>query len=469
MEQENKETQENKMGVKPVPSLLITMAIPLMFSLLIQSLYNIVDGIFVAKLSEKALTATSLAYPMQLLMVAIGVGTSVGLNAYLSHSVGEKDREKSSHIATMGMILAIISAIVFMALGAFGAYTFAGLFTEDPDLADMCGLYLQICMVFCMGMFVQVMGQRFLQAVGDTVLSMTSLIIGAVVNMVLDPMFIFGFAFIPAMGIKGAAIATVIGQWCGGIVAILLNLRYNREVRMDFRHFHFQMETVKRIYKVGLPTIIMQAMGSIMVSTMNIILMPFSETAVAFFGVYYKLQNFLFMPMNGLGQAAIPIVAYNLGAKKKERIQSVYTTIVPAAITAGIVGTLIFMIFPKQLLLLFSASDTLLAMGVPALRIISATFVFSSLTTVLGYSASGLGNGIINMLGTALRQFIIYVPVTWVMAEFGGMELVWYACWIAEICAVAYSALSVRGLYRKVVSSPIAEDNSAEEPAMKNC
>lgn len=444
-------TQENKMGVKPVPKLLISMAIPLMFSLLIQSLYNIVDGIFVARLSEKALTATSLAYPVQLLMVAIGVGTSVGLNAYLSCSVGEKDKEKSSHIATTGMIMAVISAAVFMLAGALGAYTFAGLFTDDPELADMCGLYLQICMMFCMGMFVQVMAQRFLQAVGDTVLSMISLIIGAVVNMILDPVFIFGFSFIPAMGIKGAAIATVIGQWCGGIVAVFLNLRYNREVQMDFKHFHFKAETVLRIYKVGFPTIIMQAMGSIMVSTMNVILMPFSVTAVAFFGIYYKLQNFLFMPMNGLGQAAIPIVGYNLGAGKKERIKDVYTTIIPAAILAGFVGTLVFMIFPRPLLRLFSASDMLLAMGVPALRIISATFVLSSLTTVLGYSASGLGNGMINMLGTALRQFIIYVPVTWMMAEFGDINLIWYAAWIAEICALIYSAVSVRSLYRKVI------------------
>lgn len=447
---QEQEPQENKMGVKPVPGLLITMAIPLMFSLLIQSLYNIVDGIFVARLSEKALTATSLAYPMQLLMVAIGVGTSVGLNAYLSHSVGEKDREKSSHIATTGMILAIVSAAVFMVLGA-GAYTFAGWFTEDSELADMCGLYLQICMVFCLGMFVQVMAQRFLQAVGDTVLSMISLIIGAVVNMVLDPVFIFGFAFVPAMGIKGAAIATVIGQWCGGITAVVLNLFYNREVRMDFRNFHFRAETVKKIYQVGLPTIIMQAMGSIMVSTMNVILMPFSVTAVAFFGIYYKLQNFLFMPMNGLGQAAIPIVGYNLGAGKKERIKAVYTTIIPAAALIGVVGTLIFVVFPRQLLLLFSASDALLAMGVPALRIISLTFVLSSLTTVLGYSASGLGNGMINMLGTALRQFIIYVPATWLLAELGNVELIWYAAWIAEICALAYSAVSVRRLYRQTV------------------
>lgn len=253
------------------------------------------DGIFVAKLSEKALTATSLAYPMQLLMVAIGVGTSVGLNAYLSCSVGEKNKEKSSHIATTGMILAVISAVVFMIMGALGAYTFAGLFTDDLELADMCGLYLQICMVFCMGMFVQVMGQRFLQAVGDTVLSMISLIIGAVVNMVLDPVFIFGFSFIPA------------------------------------------------------------------------------------------------------------------------------------------------------------------------LRIISATFIFSSLTTVLGYSASGLGNGMINMLGTALRQFIIYVPVTWIMAKFGNMNLIWYASWIAEICALAYSAFFVWRLYGKVVcdegkDAPLAQE-----------
>lgn len=437
------------MGVNPVPSLVITMALPLMFSLLVQSLYNIVDGIFVARISEKALTATSLAYPVQLLMVAIGVGSSVGLNAFLSREVGAKDLEKASHIATTGLLLSIAYSLVLSVIGLFGAGFFADLFTEDAELAGLCSTYLRICMVFCMGMEVQMMGQRFLQAVGDTVLSMVCLIVGAVVNIILDPVMIFGLCGLPAMGITGAAIATVIGQSIGGITAILLNVWKNKEVRISFKGYVPDWSTIKEIYRVGFPTIIMQAMGSLMVSCINLLLMPYSATAVAFFGIYYKLQNFLFMPMNGLGQAAIPIIGYNLGAKKKERINQVFATIIPAAIGIGAAATLIFLAIPRQLLLLFSASDSMVELGVPALRIICVTFILSSVTTVLGYTATGLGNGVINMFGTALRQVILYVPFTWLFLRIGGIKMGWYAIWISEAAAILYSAWGVRKLYRQ--------------------
>lgn len=445
--------KENKMGVKAVPYLVITMALPLMFSLLVQSLYNIVDGIFVSRISEKALTATSLAYPIQLLMVAVGVGSSVGVNAFLSREVGARNFKKASQIAATAMILSLIYSVILAVLGLFGADFFAGLFTKDAELADLCGTYLRICMVFCFGMQIQMMGQRFLQAVGDTVLSMICLVVGAVVNIILDPIMIFGLLGFPEMGITGAAAATVIGQWIGGITAIILNVWKNKEVRISFKNYTWDFGIIREIYKVGLPTIIMQAMGSLMVTSINLLLMPYSATAVAFFGIYYKLQNFLFMPMNGLGQAAIPIIGYNLGAKKKERINQVFATIIPAAAGVGAAATIIFLIFPKQLLLLFAASDSMIELGVPALRIICVTFIFSSVTTVLGYTATGLGNGVINMLGTALRQVILYVPFTWLFLKIGGISTGWYAIWISEIAAVIYSIYSVTKLYKKQISA----------------
>lgn len=443
--------KENKMAVMPIPKLVITMSIPLMFSLLIQSLYNIVDGIFVARLSEQALTATSLAYPVQLLMISIAVGTGVGLNSCLSRTIGARQQEKASAVATTGLLLAIISSLVFAVAGLFFAENFAELFTENQELAKLCGSYLKICMVFCTGMFLQVMGQRFLQAIGDTVLSMISLITGAVANIILDPIMIFGLWGFPQLGIEGAAIATVIGQWLGGITALALNAWKNKEAPFRFRGFRFQSSIIKDIYKVGFPSIVMQAMGSLMISVINMILLPFSETAVAFFGVYYKLQNFLFMPMNGLGQATIPIIGYNYGAKNRERIGKVYRTILPVAVGIALLATAIFLLLPEQLLLLFSASTDMIRIGIPALRIISVTFIFSSVTMVLGYSATGLGNGIINMLGTALRQFILYVPFTYLFAKIGGMNLVWYAIWISEGIAVIYTIISVKRLYRRKV------------------
>lgn len=458
--------KENKMGVKPVIPLVIEMAIPLMMSLLIQSLYNIVDGIFVSRISENALTATSLAYPVQMLMISVAVGTSVGVNAFLSKSVGEGNREKSSQIATTGLFLAIITAVCFMVLGAAGSGWFIGLFTENEEIAANGSIYLRICTVFCLGSILQIMYQRFFQAVGDTILSMITLIIGAVVNMILDPIMIFGLLGCPAMGVTGAAIATVVGQWLGGASGIVLHQIYNKEVRLKIEGFRFKKEIVKEIYRVGVPTIIMQTMNSVMVSVVNIILIPFSTTAVAFFGAYYKLQNFLFMPTNGLGQAAIPVIGFNRGAKKPERIGLAIKTVVVASVSIGIIATIIFMAFPGQLLSLFAAGDDMLAIGIPALRIISITFVFACLTIVLGYIGTGFGNGSINMIGGALRQFIIYIPCMYILAKVSGIGFVWYASWPAEGIAFVYSIIAVKKCWKyNQANSVEAAVTAKAEPA----
>jgi putative MATE family efflux protein len=441
--------KENKMAVMPMPKLVVTMSIPLMLSLLIQSLYNIVDSIFVAMLSEEALTATSLAYPMQMFMIAVGVGTGVGANAVLSRNIGAGNREKVENAAMTGVGLSLISALVFVAIGLFCTKPFIHAFTKIDEIAEYGISYLSICMVFCLGSLVSTMFQRFLQAAGDAFYSMLSLMAGAVTNLILDPILIFGFAGIPALGVRGAAIATVIGQWVSAIAAIWLNAVKNPTVKVRLKGFHMDGKTVAEIYKVGFPTIITQSIGSIMVASVNAILMPFSSTAVAFFGAYYKLQSFLFMPMNGLGQAAIPIVGFSYGAKNSGRIKSAIRTVVPIAVGIAFVATIVFEAVPQVLLGFFSPSDEMMQLGVPALRIIALTFVPASLTMVLGYSMSGLGNGLVHMTGTALRQLVIFVPLLYIFAKSFGVEHCWYAIWISEAVAVLFAIIATVHILKK--------------------
>ena len=397
----------NKLAEMPIRPLLYTMAVPLMLSLLVQSLYNIVDSIFVARLSETALTAASLVYSVQFLMIAVGVGTAVGLNALLSRKIGEHKAEEACQAATTGLFLMILTALIFSLAGIFLSDTIATKMAASPDLQELCKQYLSINLVYCWGIFLQTYGQRLLQAVGDTVLSMFSLIIGAVLNIILDPIMIFGLLGCPAMGIRGAAIATVIGQIAGAIAALLFNRFRNPIIHVRLKNYHFSWQDVADIYRVGLPTIIMQAIGSIMTFAVNSILLPVSATAVAFFGIYYKLQNFLMMPINGLGQAAIPIVGYNYGDKKYQRVQQTWHILLPTGATIALCGTVIFWCFPGQLLQLFSASPEMLTIGIPALRIISVSFVMAAITILCGYFASGLGNGIINMVSAAIRQLVL--------------------------------------------------------------
>lgn len=439
----------NKMGYMPMPKLMVNMSLPLMFSLLIQSLYNIVDSIFVARLGQDALTAVSLAYPLQLLMIAIAVGTSVGINSLLSKSIGAKDSDLTGKTATTGVFLSLLGTMIFMLLGVFCTDSFVSMFTDDAVIGDACGDYLHICMLFCLGTFVSTMFQRFLQSVGNTFGSMLTLLAGAVTNLTLDPILIFGLLGCPALGVRGAAIATVIGQWVAAIYAVLLNHFRNAAVQPKLRGYRLEGRILADIYRVGLPTIVTQALGSLMVSAINAILMPISPVAVAFFGVYYKLQSFLFMPMHGLGQAAIPIVGYNYGARQPERVQAVFRTAVPIAAGIALLATVVFCAIPEPLLRLFDADTEMLAIGVPALRIISVTFVFAAGNMILGYAASGLGNGFINMVGTALRQVVILVPLVWLLAEWAGIGAVWYAFWVAEPVAAVYAGFSSIHLLRQ--------------------
>ncbi len=440
---------KNKLADMPIQPLLYTMAVPLMLSLLVQSLYNIVDSMFVAKLSETALTAASLVYSIQFLMIAVGVGTAVGLNALLSRKIGQHKTQEACQAATTGLFLMLITSLIFSVTGIFFSGTIASKLTSEPQLQELCRQYLSINLVYCWGIFLQTYGQRLLQAVGDTVLSMISLIIGAMLNIILDPIMIFGLFGCPAMGIRGAAIATVLGQIAGAIAALLFNRFKNPLIHVSFKNYHFNWQDVADIYRVGLPTIIMQAIGSVMTFVVNIMLLSVSTTAVAFFGVYYKLQNFLMMPINGLGQAAIPIVGYNYGAKKTERVHQTWKVLLPTGIVIALCGTIIFCALPKQLLQLFSASPEMLVLGIPALRIISISFVFAAVTILCGYFASGLGNGMVNMLSAAIRQLVLLIPCLLFFIRTFGITHGWYAFWIAEIAACIYSYCASRKLLKQ--------------------
>ncbi|MCD8301314.1 MAG: MATE family efflux transporter [Clostridiales bacterium] len=442
---------ENKMGTMPVSRLLVGMSIPLMASLLIQSLYNIVDGVFVARLSEDALTATSLAYPLQVVMITVSIGTAIGVNAELSRLVGEKNYDKASSTAVTGLILGVVSSLVFVLIGAFGAFAIASAMTEDAEIADLCGQYLHICLMFGTGIFLEATFQRFVQATGKTMYSMIAMVVGAGTNIILDPILIFGYFCFPAMGVRGAAVATVIGQWLAGLTGFLLNTFLNPEVKLKFKHYRLSIKQVGRIYKVGLPTMVTNGLPAIMVAVMNAILLRYSSTAVAFFGVYYKLQNFLLMPINGLGQACLPIISFNLGTRNRERIKQVFKYSLPAAIIISLIATVVFEAIPGGLLKIFSAGDEMLAMGVPALRIISVTFVLASVTIVLGYSISGLGNGVVMMIGTLIRQLVLLIPVALILSKLFGLSGIWYAFWPAEAVAVIFMMIASKRIQKRAL------------------
>lgn len=447
----------------PIRKLLFNMSLPLMLSLVIQSLYNIVDSMYVSRLSEDALAATSLAYPVQFLMIAISVGTAVGLNALMSRYLGSKEHEKACRIATTGLILCVLSALVFAVIGLFGSSALAASFTDDPEIAAMTNAYMRICVVFCGGIFLETLGQRMLTAAGFSSLSMVSLICGAVLNIILDPILIFGYLGFPEMGISGAAIATVIGQWTGACIALLLNRFKNPDLHFQIKNYKFMGKDVLEIYRIGLPTMIMQAVGSIMVAAVNAILIQTSSTAVAFFGVYYKLQNFVMMPMNGLGQAALPITAYNYGSGDKGRIHRLYKVLIPSAVVFSCVGVLIFMVWPAQLLALFDAQAEMLSIGTPALRVIAITFPLAAVTIVNGYFCTGLGNSVINMISGAIRQLVVLVPCLWLLDRVFGIGGAWYAFWPAELLAFLYSEWMAKR--EKVKKASLKEEKAARSSA----
>lgn len=444
------------MGTMPIGKLIVNISMPIIISMLVQALYNVVDSIFVARISEEALTAVSLAFPAQNLIIAVAVGTGVGMNALLSRRLGERRYEEASATAENGMFLALLSGIVFAILGMLFSRQFFEAFTQNEAIVEMGIEYLQVVAVFSFGSCLAIIGERLLQATGRSFYSMIAQATGAVTNIILDPIMIFGYFGFPALGVKGAAIATVIGQCVGMLVAFLLNMYYNHDIDLRFRKFRPNAKIIGMIYKVGAPSIIMQSIMSVLTFGMNQILIQFTETAVSVLGVYYKLQSFIFMPLFGLTNGMVPIVAYNFGAAKRERITKTikYTTI--AAICIMSTGTLIFNIFPEQLLKLFDASSAMIEIGVPALRIISTCFPFGAVAIVFSSSFQALGNGMLSLIMSICRQLVIILPVAYLLSKLFGLHAVWFSYPIAEVVSVSMAVLMYRWLYNKLIK-PIGQ------------
>jgi len=449
---ESMNLKENKMGTMPINKLLISMALPMMISMLVQALYNIVDSMFVSYISEDALTAVSLAFPIQQLMIALGTGTGVGVNAVLSKALGEKDFEKANTAAENGIFLSIASFVLFLFIGLFVVDPFYASQTKDMEILQAGHDYLSVVCCFSIGLYTQIICERLLQATGRTVLSMLTQGIGAVTNIILDPILIFGMFGLPAMGVKGAAIATVIGQCISASVGIWMNVKKNPDIKISFKGFLPDLKMIGTIYKVGVPSIIMQAVGSVMNYGMNQILIGFTSTATAVFGAYYKLQSFIFMPVFGLNNGMIPIIAYNYGAGQRKRVIQTIRSSVILAVAIMLVGLAAMQIFPAQLLAIFNASDHMLSIGVPALRLISLSFIFAGYCIVTGSVFQALGNGIYSMITSIVRQMAVLLPVAFLLSLSGNVDLVWLSFPIAELFSVTLSTVFLIKINKEIIS-----------------
>lgn len=443
--------KENKMGTMPINKLLISMSLPMMISMLVQALYNVVDSIFVSQISENALTAVSLAFPVQNFMIAVGVGTGVGINALLSRSLGEKKFEQANKVANNGVFLAVLSYIAFLILGIIFSRRFFQWQTDIKDIVDGGYSYLIIVTTCSFGMYGQIVFEKLMQSTGKTIFSMTTQLTGAIVNIVLDPILIFGLFGFPKLGISGAAIATVIGQICGMSLGIYLNTTKNKEIKVEVKNFRPSLRTIKEIYAVGIPSIIMASIGSVMTFGLNKILLVFSSTATAVFGVYFKLQSFIFMPVFGINNGMVPIIAYNYGARNKDRLMKTVKISIMYGISIMLIGLVIFQIFPKELLSLFNASDKMISIGVPALRTISISFLFAGYCIVVSSMFQALGNGVMSMIVSLVRQLIVLLPVAYLLSKSGNLNMVWWAYPIAEIASVCLSVIGFKYVYKKEV------------------
>lgn len=450
--EEKLQMEENKMGVTPVNKLLLGMSLPMMASMLVQSLYNIVDSIFVAMLSEDALTAVSLAFPIQVLTMAVGGGTAVGINAVLSKALGEKNQETVNKSATNGIFLMLLSSLLFLLVGIFFVKPFYNMQgTESPAITEYGIQYLTIVCCCSIGIFTQVTFERLLQSTGKTVLAMITQATGAIINLILDPIMIFGLLGCPKLGVAGAALATVIGQIVAGITAIILNQRFNKEIHISFKGFRPDGKMIGKIYSVGFPSIIMQAIGSVMNYCMNQILLSFADTAATVFGVYYKLQSFFFMPIFGLNNGLVPIVAYNFGAGKRSRmIKAIKLGVLYAEIIL-VFGMLCFLLIPDKLLLIFNAEGDLMTMGQTALRIIGLCFPLAAYAIICSSAFQALGHGMYSMLISIARQLVVLIPVAYLFSLTGQLAMVWWAFPIAEFASVIMSTVFMFAVYKKTI------------------
>ena len=431
---------ENKMGVMPVGKLLIQMALPMMISMLVQALYNIVDSIFVGYISENALTAVSLAFPIQNLMIAVATGTGVGINALLSMRLGQKNQNAVNDTAMNGLFLSLCSTLIFIVLGFTIPEVYFKSQTTDLEIIDYGVKYLRVCLIGSFGLFSGITFERLLQATGQTVNSMIAQLAGAITNIVLDPILIFGLLGCPAMGISGAALATVVGQFVTFFVSAYLNFKKNKEIVFNFKTFKPSKSVIAEIYRVGIPSILLASIGSVMTYLMNLILGAFTMTAVAVFGVYFKLNSFIFMPVFGMNNALVPIIAYNYGARNRKRITGTLKRGVIIILCIMTFGTILFEVFPEFLLGLFNASPEMLEIGIPALRIIAIHFPVAAICIIFMSCFQALGMGITSMIVSFVRQLVVLLPVAYLLSLTGVLSSVWWCFPIAELSALILSS-----------------------------
>ena len=451
--------QENKMGVMPVGKLLFTMSLPIMISMLVQALYNVVDSVFVAQISEDALNAVSLAFPLQNLMIAVSTGLGVGLNAVLSRALGAKDEKGVNRAATNGIMLLFICGLVFMLGGATIVRPYFEMQTDIAEIVESGVDYTTIVMLGSMGIFMQILFERLLQSTGRTLLTMVSQGVGAIANIILDPIFIFGLFGVPKMGVAGAAYATILGQWIAAAIGLVMNIRKNPEVSISMKGFRPHGATIRRILSIGIPSVVMQSIGSVMTFLMNKILITYHsahETAATAFGVYFKLNSFVFMPIFGMNNGVIPIVAFNYGAQNRRRMVETIKRSTLYASCIMVFGMALFLLIPGPLLKIFDATDTMLTVGVPALRIISLSFCMAGACIALGSSFQALGKSIYSMITSIIRQLVFLVPIAYVLARYGASigndDLVWWCYPIAEIASLSLTLGFFRHVYRTMIA-----------------
>ncbi|MDY2987778.1 MAG: MATE family efflux transporter [Peptoniphilus sp.] len=438
-----------KIANQPVPELVLKISIPIMISMLIQALYNIVDSKFVSMIDEKAFTAVSIAFPIQNLMISLAIGAAVGSNSLLSRSLGEKNKELTSKVALNSLFLCVVHSIIFLIFGLALSRQYFESQTTDLTIIKYGVDYITVITGVSIFVFIQIMTERLLQATGKTLFTMLSQGIGAIINIILDPILIFGLFSFPAMGVKGAAIATVTGQGVGATIAILSNHFYNREVEFNFSKPDF--ETIKKIYDVGLPSFALMSITSVAVYFLNKILNQFSDSAVAILGAYFKLQSFIFMPLFGLTNGMVSTLAYNYGAANKERCMEIIRFCMKVGIIICTIGFLIFQIFPAQLISFFNPSQEMYEQGIPALRIVSTCFILAAYNIVAGSTFQALGNGMISFCSSLVRQIVALVPAAYFLSLLGRIEYVWSSYLIAEIINFIYSRYFIKNYtYKKI-------------------
>lgn len=455
------ETKENKMGTMPVPKLLITMSLPMVISMFVQAMYNLIDSIFVAQINQDALTAVNMSFPMQSLMIAFQTGLGVGMNAVVSRLLGEKKPQEAGRAAVHGLILTLVNYIIFLSVGLTLMPLFFNAQSKSPAVVDYGIEYLTVICCFSFGLFFQICFERFLQATGKTVYSMIMQGVGAFINIFLDPVFIFGVETfgIPAMGVRGAAIATVTGQCISCAIGAFLHFKLNHDLKLEFKGFKLDRAMVKKIYAVGIPSIVMSALMSVMTYCMNIILKGYEEAAATAFGVYFKLQSFVVMPVFGMNNGIVPIIAYNYGARKGERIVSTIKLGVIYATATMLIGLALFQLLPEFFLSFFNPDEELIRLGIPALRTLSFSFIFVGGSIVMTSAFQALGNGVWSLFVFIVRLLVPALPLAAVFGMIGGTSAIWIALPVSDLCGLILSAVLMRKMYRRTIKPMIIKDN----------